>query len=96
MRLVITRDYAEMGEWSARYIKKRINDFNPGPDHLFVLGLPTGMFYISISIFNLFVLIGSTPLGTYKKLIEFVKTKQLSFKYVVTFNMDEYVGLPRV
>jgi glucosamine-6-phosphate deaminase len=39
---------------------------------------------------------GSTPLGTYKKLIEFVKAEQLSFKYVVTFNMDEYVGLPRV
>jgi glucosamine-6-phosphate deaminase len=40
--------------------------------------------------------LGSTPLGTYKKLIEFVKAKELSFKYVVTFNMDEYVGLPRV
>lgn len=43
MRLVITKDYAEMAEWSARYIKKRINDFKPGPDRLFVLGLPTGM-----------------------------------------------------
>jgi len=79
MRLVITKDYAEMAEWAARYIKKRINDFKPGPNRLFVLGLPTG----------------STPLGTYKKLIEFVKAKEVSFKYVVTFNMDEYVGLPR-
>ena len=42
MRLVITKDYNEMAEWSARYIRKRINDFNPGPDRLFVLGLPTG------------------------------------------------------
>lgn len=40
--------------------------------------------------------LGSTPLGTYKKLIEFVQTKEVSFKYVITFNMDEYVGLPRV
>lgn len=40
--------------------------------------------------------IGSTPLGTYKKLIEYVKANELSFKYVITFNMDEYVGLPRV
>ncbi len=40
--------------------------------------------------------IGSTPLGTYKKLIDFVKANELSFKYVITFNMDEYVGLPRV
>ena len=80
MRLVITADYHEMAEWSARYIRKRINDFQPTPDRLFVLGLPTG----------------STPLGTYKKLIEMVKNKELSFKYVVTFNMDEYVGLARV
>lgn len=32
----------------------------------------------------------------YKKLIEFVKAGKLSFKYVITFNMDEYVGLSRV
>ncbi|KAI5630737.1 glucosamine-6-phosphate isomerases/6-phosphogluconolactonase domain-containing protein [Phthorimaea operculella] len=31
----------------------------------------------------------------YRKLIEFHKEGRLSFKYVKTFNMDEYVGLPR-
>jgi 6-phosphogluconolactonase/glucosamine-6-phosphate isomerase/deaminase len=35
---------------------------------------------------------GSTPLGVYKKLVEFYKNGELSFKYVKTFNMDEYVG----
>lgn len=35
---------------------------------------------------------GGTPLGMYKKLIEFHKAGKLSFKYVKTFNMDEYVG----
>lgn len=30
----------------------------------------------------------------YQKLIEFYKAGQLSFKHVVTFNMDEYIGLP--
>lgn len=35
---------------------------------------------------------GSTPLGCYKKLIEYHKNGDLSFKYVKTFNMDEYVG----
>jgi glucosamine-6-phosphate deaminase len=44
----------------------------------FVLGLPTG----------------SSPLGVYKKLIELNKAGKVSFKNVVTFNMDEYVGLP--
>ena len=38
---------------------------------------------------------GSTPLDMYKNLIEFYKSGQLSFEHVVTFNMDEYVGLPR-
>ena len=45
----------------------------------FVLGLPTG----------------SSPLGVYKKLIEMNKAGKVSFKNVVTFNMDEYVGLPK-
>ena len=35
---------------------------------------------------------GSTPLGMYRKLVEFYKEDKLSFKYVKTFNMDEYVG----
>ena len=44
----------------------------------FVLGLPTG----------------SSPLGTYKELIDLHKKGSLSFAAVTTFNMDEYVGLP--
>jgi 6-phosphogluconolactonase/Glucosamine-6-phosphate isomerase/deaminase len=38
------------------------------------------------------VIIGSTPLGMYKKLIEYYVAGKVSFKYVKTFNMDEYVG----
>lgn len=78
MRLLIHRNKDEVGFWTAQYIKKRINDFNPTKERPFVLGLPTG----------------STPLPTYKRLIEFVKKGSLSFKHVVTFNMDEYVGIP--
>ncbi len=96
MRLVIVKDYPEMAEWGARYIKKRINDFKPGPDRFFVLGLPTGNTYFLLFITSFWIFLGSTPVGTYKKLIEFVKANELSFKYVITFNMDEYVGLPRV
>lgn len=44
----------------------------------FVLGLPTG----------------STPVGTYKEFIRMNKEGILSFKNVITFNMDEYIGLP--
>jgi len=79
MRLVILDEAADVSSWAARYIMKRINDFKPGPDRYFVLGLPTG----------------STPLGTYKKLVEYYKAGKISFKYVKTFNMDEYVGLAR-
>ncbi len=38
---------------------------------------------------------GGTPLGMYRKLIEFCKEGKLSFKYVKTYNMDEYIGLPQ-
>ncbi|MCV5216130.1 6-phosphogluconolactonase, partial [Escherichia coli] len=44
----------------------------------FVLGLPTG----------------GTPLATYKALIELYQAGEVSFKHVVTFNMDEYIGIP--
>ncbi|MDR0643763.1 MAG: glucosamine-6-phosphate deaminase [Treponema sp.] len=43
----------------------------------FVLGLPTG----------------SSPLGIYKELIALNKAGKLSFANVVSFNMDEYVGV---
>lgn len=78
MRIVIRENYDIVSDWVATYVKNKINNFKPTKERPFVLGLPTG----------------STPLGTYKKLIEFHKKGQLSFKHVVTFNMDEYVGLP--
>ncbi|KAH7883145.1 hypothetical protein F5I97DRAFT_1902389 [Phlebopus sp. FC_14] len=79
MRLIIRDDPAAVGDYIANYIAKRIIDFAPSADKPFVLGLPTG----------------SSPIPTYKALISLVKQGKLSFKHVVTFNMDEYVGLPR-
>ncbi|VDC07095.1 unnamed protein product [Peniophora sp. CBMAI 1063] len=79
MRLIIRDDSKAVGEYIANYIAKRIKNFGPTPEKPFVLGLPTG----------------SSPIPTYKALIALVKAGKLSFKNVVTFNMDEYVGLPR-
>ncbi|KAI8147581.1 glucosamine-6-phosphate isomerase 1 [Fennellomyces sp. T-0311] len=79
MRLIIRENYQEVSTYIAKYIKERIRQFNPSADRPFVLGLPTG----------------SSPIGTYKKLVELHKAGELSFEHVVTFNMDEYVGLPR-
>ncbi len=45
----------------------------------FVLGLPTG----------------SSPIGVYKELVRLNQAGKLSFANVITFNMDEYLGLPR-
>ena len=77
MRVVIRTDYEECSSWAANHIASCINEHQKNSDKPFVLGLPTG----------------STPLGTYKKLIELNKAGKVSFKNVVTFNMDEYVGL---
>lgn len=38
---------------------------------------------------------GSTPIGVYKKLIEQCQRGLLSFRQVTTYNLDEYVGLPK-
>jgi len=78
MRIVIKKDYDEVSEWVANYVTDKINNANPNAEKPFVLGLPTG----------------SSPVGTYQKLIEFHKAGNLSFKHVITFNMDEYVGIP--
>src|SRR5437588_9389921 len=37
---------------------------------------------------------GSTPLGLYQELVRMHKQAQLDFSRVMTFNLDEYVGLP--
>ena len=77
MRVIVRPDYDKCSVWAANHIARRINEFAPTADKPFVLGLPTG----------------STPLGTYKELIKLNKAGKVSFKNVVTFNMDEYVGL---
>lgn len=77
MRLIPLHNSTDVGLWSARHIVKRINAFKPTAERPFVLGLPTG----------------STPLQTYKRLIELYQAGEVSFRHVVTFNMDEYVGL---
>ncbi len=78
MRLIIEENQDKGSVWAARYIADAINRKKAVTDAPFVLGLPTG----------------STPLGTYKELIKLCKAGKVSFANVITFNMDEYVGLP--
>ena len=78
MRVIIESDYQALSQWAANYVASKINAANPTPEKPFVLGCPTG----------------SSPLGMYKALIELNKQGKVSFQNVVTFNMDEYVGLP--
>ena len=78
MRLIIHPNDEELSCWVAQYIAHRIREFAPTVDRPFVLGLPTG----------------SSPVGTYRYLIKLYQQNEISFKHVVTFNMDEYIGLP--
>ncbi|OOF85782.1 glucosamine-6-phosphate deaminase [Rodentibacter ratti] len=79
MRLIPLQTNEQVSRWSARHIVDRINHFQPTAERPFVLGLPTG----------------STPLKTYQELIRLHQAGEVSFKHVVTFNMDEYVDLPQ-
>ena len=78
MRLIIQPSYELVSKWTANYVATKIKEFKPSSRNLFVLGLPTG----------------SSPLGMYRELIKLYKRGYVSFKYVKTFNMDEYVGIP--
>ena len=78
MRILIKKDINEVGQWVADYAIKKIIDYKPTSAKPFVLGLPTG----------------SSPIETYKQIIRRHKAGDISFKNVVTFNMDEYIGIP--
>ena len=78
MNVIIRNNAAEGSLWAAHHIADRINAKAAVSDKPFVLGLCTG----------------STPIETYAELIRMVKAGEVSFRNVITFNMDEYVGLP--
>jgi len=79
MRVIIQPDYDAASAWAAAHVANAINQFKPTANKPFVLGLPTG----------------SSPLGMYKELARLNQKKAVSFSNVVTFNMDEYVNLPK-
>lgn len=79
MRLIIQPNSEQIAQWSANYIAAKINKANPTAENPYKLGLPTG----------------SSPLGTYKALINLYEKGLVSFENVITFNMDEYVGLSK-
>lgn len=78
MRLIIRKSYDEVSTWAANHVASRMIAANKAGAGRFVLGLPTG----------------STPIGLYERLAAMNARGALSFRNVVTFNMDEYVGLP--
>ncbi|MCQ2156381.1 MAG: glucosamine-6-phosphate deaminase [Bacteroidales bacterium] len=78
MKVIIKNDAKTASIWAARYIAKKINEKAARTSEPFVIGLCTG----------------STPIETYNELIRLVKAGEVSFKNVISFNMDEYVGLP--
>ncbi len=79
MLVFIEHDATSVAKRAAGYIATKITEHGKKSNEPFVLGLPTG----------------STPLETYKELIRLCGEGKVSFKNVVTFNMDEYVGIPK-
>ena len=78
MRLIIQPDYTGISQWVADYVVRKIQSAQPTAQKPFVLGLPTG----------------SSPMGMYRALVAAHQAGRVSFEHVVTFNMDEYVGIP--
>ena len=78
MRIVIKDTRVDTGKWTADYIWNKIEAFGPTAEKPFIMGLPTG----------------SSPMPVYEEWIRRYKAGEISFKNVITFNMDEYVNLP--
>ena len=53
MRLIILEEDRLVGDWAAKYVVKRINEFKPNQDKYFVLGLPTGTIFKFLLILTL-------------------------------------------
>ncbi|URJ30297.1 glucosamine-6-phosphate deaminase [Candidatus Blochmannia vicinus (nom. nud.)] len=77
MRVIFLDTADHVAQWVAHYVVYRINSFSPTIENPFVLGLPAGR----------------TPIKTYKNIVSMYQSSKVSFKYVVIFTMDEYVGL---
>ena len=78
MRVLVQEDTIAAASHAAHYIADRVKSFNPTEAKPFVLALSTG----------------TTMIPVYAELIRLVDSSELSFKHVVTFNVDEFVGLP--
>ncbi len=87
MQLVIRDNKEAAADWVANYIRIKIGEHGLSMTEKkrpavkkkpFVLGLPTG----------------ASPIPVYKRLVEMHDKDGISFKNVITFNMDEYVGIP--
>eukprot|EP01062_Namystynia_karyoxenos_P013307 TRINITY_DN14800_c0_g1_i1.p1 TRINITY_DN14800_c0_g1~~TRINITY_DN14800_c0_g1_i1.p1 ORF type:complete len:303 (+),score=157.31 TRINITY_DN14800_c0_g1_i1:80-910(+) len=79
MRVVIEKTPDDVAKAASEHIIAAIAAYAPTKDRPFVIGLPTG----------------GTPVKTYQRLIQGYRDGRVSFKHVVSFNMDEYVDLPR-
>ncbi|URJ25379.1 glucosamine-6-phosphate deaminase [Candidatus Blochmannia ocreatus (nom. nud.)] len=79
MRAIFLDTADHVAQWVAHYVVRCINAFHPTVDKPFVLGLPAG----------------KTPIQMYANIIKMYKSDKVSFKDVVIFTMDEYLGLSR-
>jgi glucosamine-6-phosphate deaminase len=77
MRVIIKDCAADAAEHAAHYITDRVNAFGPTAKKPFVLALSTG----------------TTMIPVYTELIRLHEAGEISFQHVVTFNVDEFVGL---
>jgi glucosamine-6-phosphate deaminase len=79
MRIIVHDSYEALSKWTAYYIAKEISKFQPTAEKPFVLGLPAGQ----------------SPIGTYQQLISLNQEGSVSFRNVVAFGLNEFVGIPQ-
>ncbi len=80
LKIIITKDFDHMSEEAAKIMIEDIKKFQSSPQSKenYVLGLATG----------------NTPTGAYKILAKAANNGEFDPTSIVSFNLDEYVGLP--
>ena len=79
MRIIIHDTYEALSKWTAYSIAAKMRQFKPSADRPFVLGVPAGQ----------------SPVGVFQQLISLHQKGEVTFRNVVAFGLNEYVGIPQ-
>jgi len=78
LKIIITKDFNQLSKEAAKIVINDIKKHQESFDKDYILGLATG----------------NSPTGLYKELSRLANSNEFDASRIVSFNLDEYIGLP--